>query len=316
MGIKFKAEPPKIDQYVKQIKTLVDDGDETEISEKGSGLQRAIMIALIQVYAKSLNTGAGEKPFFLLIDEPELYLNPQAQKVLLNALRQISANEQVFIVTHSPYFVDWEDYSAGAKVGKAKKVEGGTNIFWMNSPSKYGNLLDNYVQGWQQPYLLDTVAKEVLFSDKLLFLEGQEDVGLVKKWAGENSKALNFDIFGYGVGGFGKFAAFLNLANDLGLEKVAVVYDNGTAEIEKMDEDKEINGSYKFTQLEAGDIRDKFTACGVCDKCTELKFKQCTSRAQKKVGCFDEDGNAKTSSSEYNDFCTKIEGILNYFNES
>ena len=113
VGIKFKAEPPKIDQYVKQIKTLVDDGDETEISEKGNGLQRAIMIALIQVYAKALNTGMSKKPFFLFIDEPELYLNPQAQKILLAALRQISAKEQVFLVTHSPYFIDWDDYMHG-----------------------------------------------------------------------------------------------------------------------------------------------------------------------------------------------------------
>lgn len=313
IGIKFKADPPKIDQYVKQIKTLVDDGDETEISEKGSGLQRAIMIALIQVYSKSLSTGTSKKPFFLFIDEPELYLNPQAQKVLLTALRKISANEQVFLVTHSPYFIDWNDYSAGARIGKAKKVEGSTELFWMDNPSAYSGLLEDYVLSWQQPYLLDTVAKEILFCDKLLFLEGQEDVGLIRKWSQENAKDLKFDIFGYGAGGFDKYAAYLKLANDLGLDKVSALYDNGEAERKQMAIDATVNTSYKLFQLSVNDIRDKYTSCGSCDKCLEKKFKSCTTRTQKKDGCFDESGSAKAGTAEFIDFEAKLDEIIHYF---
>lgn len=314
VGIKFKAEPPKIEQYVSRIKTLVDDGDETEISEKGSGLQRAIMIALIQVYSKMLNTGASKKPFFLFIDEPELYLNPQAQKILLDALRQISANEQVFLVTHSPYFIDWDDYANGAKIGKARRTELGTEICWLDSPASYSNLLTNHVSTWQQPQLLDVASKEILFSEKLLFLEGQEDVGLIRKWLKENNKTINFDIFGYGVGGFGKFAAFLKLASDLGLRKVAVVYDNGTAEKVRMGQDIHINSTYKLLQLAANDIRDKFKSCGSCVKCAASKYNQCTSRTQAKVGCFDESGNIKDGTVEYSDFCAKFDEISEYLN--
>lgn len=314
VGIKFKADPPKIEQYVSRIKTLVDDGDETEISEKGNGLQRAIMIALIQVYAKMLNTGASKKPFFLFIDEPELYLNPQAQKILLKALRQISANEQVFLVTHSPYFIDWGDYENGAKIGKAKRTVSGTEICWLDNTSSYSDLLSSHVSAWQQPQLLDVVSKEILFSDKLLFLEGQEDVGLVRKWAKDNGSEINFDIFGYGVGGFGKFAAFLKLANDLGLKKVAVVYDNGVAETAKMAQDAHINDSYTLVQLTANDIRDKFTSCGSCGECTKHRFNRCVSRTQIKSGCFDESGNSKHGTVEYDDFCVKFVEVSEYLN--
>lgn len=313
INIKFKADPPKIEQYIKQIKTLVDDGDETEISEKGSGLQRAIMIALIQIYSKSLNTGTSKKPFFLFIDEPELYLNPQAQKALLSALRNISKNEQVFLVTHSPYFIDWEDYNAGAKIGKAKKVNSSTEIFWLDNPSSYSDILGDYVLEWQQPHLLDTASKEILFSEKIFFLEGQEDVGLIKKWAKENSKVLNFDIFGYGVGGFGKFAAFLKLAKDLGLSKVAVLYDFGTAETKQIARDSQIDSAYKLLQLQANDIRDKYIACTSCTKCIAKKFNECTNRSQSKNGCFDESGNAKANSAEYSDFCNKLDEVISYF---
>lgn len=312
VGIKFRADPPKIEQYVSKIKTLVDDGDETEISEKGNGLQRAIMIALIQVYAKTLNTGVSKKPFFLFIDEPELYLNPQAQKTLLDSLRRISADEQVLLVTHSPYFINWNDFTNGAKIGKAKKTNVGTEICWLSNISSYSSLLDNHVLTWQQPQLLDTVSKEILFCEKLLFLEGQEDVGLIRKWAMENKKDINFDIFGYGVGGFGKFAAFIKLATDLGLEKVAVLYDNGVAESKQKAQDMMINISYKFIQLSANDIRDKYSSCGSCTECSAHHYNKCKNRTKIKSGCFNESGNAKTGTSEYNDFCQKFDEIEDY----
>ncbi len=312
VGIRFQADPPKIDQYIKQIKTLVQDGEETEITEKGNGLQRAIMIALIQVYAKTLNKGKIKKPFFLFIDEPELYLNPQSQKVLLRSIRKIAANEQVFIVTHSPYFVDWSDYNNGARIGRAKKENGSTNIHWLNPTTNYSALVSADVIEWQRPYILDTTAKELLFADKVLFLEGQEDIGLIRKWLFETTTNIKFDLYGYGVGGFGNYSAYLSLAHDLGLERVAAIYDNGTAETEKMKEDARISSRYMLCQLKANDIRDKYRSCNACVKCTCGKYRDCPNRSQNKCGCFDEGGAAKSNSTEYVDFCTQFANIITY----
>jgi predicted ATP-dependent endonuclease of OLD family len=187
-------------------------------------------------------------------------------------------------------------------------------VCWLNSPASYSNLLNDYIQSWQQPHLLDTAAKEMLFSDKILFLEGQEDVGLLRKWAKENNKELKFDIFGYGVGGFTKFAAFFKLANDLGLEKVAAIYDNGQAESHQITQDASINTNYRLVQLSANDIRDKYDFCGSCTECNARRYGRCTSKTQKKSGCFDESGVGKTDTQEYADFCQKIDEIINYFN--
>ncbi|MDL2341987.1 MAG: AAA family ATPase [Patescibacteria group bacterium] len=312
VGIKFQAEPPKIDQYIKQIKTMVHDGDETEITDKGNGLQRAIMIALIQVYAKSLNKGKAKKPFFLFIDEPELYLNPQSQKILLRSLRKIAANEQVFIVTHSPYFIDWADYNSGAKVGRAKKLSDSTVINCLDPSTDYSSLISGDVKDWQKPYILDVAAKELLFAEKVLFLEGQEDVGLIRKWLLETDKDIKFDLFGYGVGGFGNYAAYLRLAKDLGLLKVAAIYDNGAAETLKMAGDANIQSDYMLCQLDANDIRDKYRPCNSCTKCTAGRYKECGSKIQYKSGCFDESGMTKSASSEYKDFCSKFENIVTF----
>lgn len=316
VGIKFQAEPPKIDQYIKQIKTLVHDGDETEITEKGNGLQRAIMIALIQVYAKSLNKGKSKKPFFLFIDEPELYLNPQAQKILLKSLRKIATNEQVFLVTHSPYFIDWVDYTNGAKVGRAKKINESTIINCLDPTTDYSSLISGDVQEWQRPYILGTAAKELLFADKVLFLEGQEDVGLTKKWLTETSQEIKFDLFAYGVGGFGNYAAYLRLAKDLGLKKVAAIYDNGLSESAKMKTDATIQPDYLLCQLEANDIRDKFKSCYSCAKCKAEKYSECTAKNQYKTGCFEESGASKTTSAEYKDFCKKFESVVTFMEKS
>ena len=44
----------------------------------------------------------------IVIDEPELSLHPQYQKRVMNLLMEESANKQVIISTHSPYFISWE----------------------------------------------------------------------------------------------------------------------------------------------------------------------------------------------------------------
>ncbi len=60
------------------------------MEEKGSGMQRSIALALLQVYAEELvkhpRVSTITKPFFLFIDEPEICLHPQAQAKLLNAI--------------------------------------------------------------------------------------------------------------------------------------------------------------------------------------------------------------------------------------
>lgn len=103
--VKINFELPGIDVFSKNGKLeLLDNNVETDISEKGTGLQRALAIALLQVYAK-ISRGESEKPSFLFIDEPETFLHPQAQDRLIEALNESSDNHQIFITTHSPYLL-------------------------------------------------------------------------------------------------------------------------------------------------------------------------------------------------------------------
>jgi len=106
--ISFHFDELKIDSFFKNTKIEVNDGTPTYMEDKGSGMQRSVALALLQVYAEELvkhpdNTSA-IKPFFLFIDEPELCLHPQAQMKLFKSILELSKTKQIFIATHSPYF--------------------------------------------------------------------------------------------------------------------------------------------------------------------------------------------------------------------
>lgn len=94
--------------FMKQGRLHVDDGaGETPVDGKGTGMQRAIALGIIQLYARSsaLADDSNPTPLVLMLDEPETWLHPSAQLKLGEALSKIGEREQVFIVTHSPYLI-------------------------------------------------------------------------------------------------------------------------------------------------------------------------------------------------------------------
>lgn len=105
--VEFSFGIPTIDNFFKTGRILLEDnGIKTDVSEKGTGMQRALALSLIQLYAQTINTGDSEfKSILFFIDEPETFLHPVAQNKLLNSLNKISENNQIFITTHSPYLL-------------------------------------------------------------------------------------------------------------------------------------------------------------------------------------------------------------------
>lgn len=139
--------PPGVDP------TPVEDGFPGHVSRKGHGLQRALILALLQSRAKArgptgptpahssgpeegASIGAQPSPatpvrrqLILVIEEPELYQHPQQCRHWARVLRRITtpedgnsiADTQVVFTTHSPHFVDisWFD-----QVRTIRKVPG------------------------------------------------------------------------------------------------------------------------------------------------------------------------------------------------
>ncbi|MEY9629903.1 ATP-dependent nuclease [Sinorhizobium fredii] len=189
----------------------------------------------------------------LVVDEPELSLHPLAQKRLLKVIAEHAAKRQIIISTHSPYFVSWDYIRSGAVVNKVTK-DGDTKseIHSLRSPAGYEKLLNG--ANWQQPFLMDVVAKEIFFHDNFLFVEGQEDVGLLKQ---DGLLHDEINLFGYGVRGKNAFKFALQLASDLGIKNAAVILDKGESENKiKQSLEREFP-RYMIIQWDKEDIRDK-----------------------------------------------------------
>lgn len=143
--VRFSFSLPEIESFLKSGDiVLSEDGIETKSCEKGTGMQRALALALIQVYAdiSSSNENGFSKPILFFIDEPETFLHPQAQNRLLDALEKISEKSQIFIITHSPYLLkkykkETHSMSVFIKIKGLNKVEPGNefNLFGASSPT-------------------------------------------------------------------------------------------------------------------------------------------------------------------------------------
>jgi len=109
--VSFAFDQPDASSFIKMGKTRVDDGVETDLDQKGTGLQRAVAFAALREYAHILSSDArddsesGIDNLFLCVDEPEIWMHPKAQKQLAKTLATISETNQVWISTHSPYIL-------------------------------------------------------------------------------------------------------------------------------------------------------------------------------------------------------------------
>lgn len=263
------------------------------------------VISLFRICAHLIDTS---KNTVLIIDEPELSLHPAAQKSLSHTLSKASCDKQIIVCTHSPYFANWEDFTSGAKFVRLNKVnDKQCEVSCLKKRKKYSDFIDKNTYDWQKPQILDIVAKEILFAEKILFVEGQEDVGLIKKWLKDNNKNQNFDIFGYGVGGYSNMKIFLEIAKDLGLHKVAALYDSGQDADKHFEEDKKKHLVYCIEKLPTEDIRDK----------PEMKkLKQCLGcehNSMSKKGVFDIHGKIKPIYEK--SMASIMEIFINYFDK-
>lgn len=104
--VRFDFDLPDATTFIKGGQLLVTDGNyETPLCDKGTGMQRAVTLALIQVYSNMQHRTKELAPLTLLLDEPETWLHPRAQIQLGEALAKISEDEQLFLITHSPYML-------------------------------------------------------------------------------------------------------------------------------------------------------------------------------------------------------------------
>lgn len=162
-AVEFEVKEPAFDDLLKNFETKVDDGIKTYANEKGDGMQRAIMLAIIQTYADFRKENLA-KPFVFLIDEGELHLHPTAQRKLKNALIDlVERGDQVFLNTHSSVLV--VDEHSAQSVFTVEKIENITQIEKSDESRKTSIVYD----------LLGGSPSDLLLPRNFIIVEGESE---------------------------------------------------------------------------------------------------------------------------------------------
>ena len=106
--LEIEFQTPEFEALFGTPKLYVNDGFRGTIENKGHGIQRATIFAILQAYAQgaAIIEAEKKKTLFLAVEEPELYMHPQAQRTIRSVFRRISESDQVFFTTHSSFMVD------------------------------------------------------------------------------------------------------------------------------------------------------------------------------------------------------------------
>lgn len=183
---------PELIDLFKDVNITLDDALPTSIDSKGHGLQRALILAYIRAYAKTISTVMVEekqqealvKSFVLAIEEPELYLHPNGQRKMMSVLKNISTTDQILACTHSNFFVDMFEYKNIVIVNRegndpTKTFQYVEDIFAAETTQEKNRLKKVF----RYLSLFDLSRSEMFFSKKVVLVEGDTEKFIIPFWS-------------------------------------------------------------------------------------------------------------------------------------
>jgi len=173
------------DLFSRGVSIQVDDGTMTDVLMKGHGLQRCIVFALLQA---SILNQRGElviepareeggqthqgKTIITAIEEPELYIHPQMQRLIYGVLKAFAVSDQVIYSTHAPSFVDLTAYE-GIAVIRKESTNTGTTVCQCN-PGVFGDPQERKAFSFISSF--DIKKNQMFFAKKVVLVDGEQDV--------------------------------------------------------------------------------------------------------------------------------------------
>lgn len=188
--VSISVEPPDIGKLFELGTSLhLDDGLDTLAQRKGHGLQRAVVFGLIKAWAKMIRQRQGDEQLtarsasesiIFAVEEPELFLHPQAQRSLAISLRQLSEsdNHQVFLCSHSSHFVNLDHYQ-DIIIADKSSVRTGTQVRQCMEELFETDDLNDRKKRFHMAYWLNPERGEMFFAKKTIFVEGETEKSIL-----------------------------------------------------------------------------------------------------------------------------------------
>lgn len=176
------------DIFSQGVTIKVDDGVLTDVLDKGNGMQRSLIFALLQMLIESGRAKEGAvagRSIILAIEEPELYIHPHCQRLVFGVLKGFAGvdkegepteNDQVLYTTHAPAYVEIAHYERVAVVRKSD-MGVGTKV----QQCKAGILgSPEEKAGFKLLTSFGLEHNEVFFARDVILVEGPEDkIGII-----------------------------------------------------------------------------------------------------------------------------------------
>lgn len=147
-----------------------------DVSALGRGAQRSIQMALVRQLAELRRGNQANTTTLLLIDEPELYLHPQAIEVVRDALKTLSnGGYQVIFSTHSANMITHEDVENAVLVRKSAPRGTHRRVTLKSAVPQVENDAPSQIR------LLFSLSNSshILFSEKVILTEGKTELRLL-----------------------------------------------------------------------------------------------------------------------------------------
>lgn len=107
--LEIEFQTPTLEALLSAPKLFIDDGFRNAVENKGHGLQRAVIFTILRRYAEFMTSShdGKKRSLILAVEEPELYMHPQAQRTIRRVFRKIvGGDDQIIFSTHSSLLVD------------------------------------------------------------------------------------------------------------------------------------------------------------------------------------------------------------------
>jgi putative ATP-dependent endonuclease of the OLD family len=258
--IELEFQTPTFEVLMASPKMYVDDGFRGLVENKGHGLQRAAIFSILRSYADlvtSLNQES-KRSFILGIEEPELYMHPQAQRTVRRVFREIAdAGDQVFFSTHSSHFVDVADFDEIIRVEGRLINEGGKKTVitstWQlpislmvedevaRHPKLKGKVTPDSMREYYS-HAYDPHRNEGFFARRIVLVEGDTEEYALPIYA--EALGMSLDMLGVSVvqcGGKGPMDRLYRIFNELGIPCYMLFdYDKNSEKKEIIEKSKEL----------------------------------------------------------------------------